>query len=168
MTDLRGQWTIVERVFPSWSIELPVDFESTFVPQDGYWHAWRDDRSVSMSSQVVTEDGHPVAADRLAATFGADPLAGAFPDGRLPRGREPIPLPPCGLPGVAVWGPLPEPARATHAVSGLLAAPGRVLLVTITTDDREWALRTWRSIEYHPGMPLDPPPNRAMRRRHRR
>jgi len=35
-------------------------------------------------------------------------------------------------------------------LSGMLAAEGRLLIVTITSDDLDWALQVWLSIRTHP------------------
>jgi hypothetical protein len=54
-----------------------------------------------------------------------------------------------------------QPAVATRLLSGIVGVEGRGLIVTITSDDLEWAARTWRSIRCHP-VPLA---SRAERRR---
>jgi hypothetical protein len=75
----------------------------------------------------------PVSADRIVQQL--PPLDGtAFDE-----------LPP-GLVGLAATGPAVQPARAARVLSGMLAVDGRVLLVTMTSDDLTWARRVWRSI----------------------
>ncbi|MGH2466992.1 MAG: hypothetical protein ACRDGL_04605, partial [Candidatus Limnocylindrales bacterium] len=69
---------------------------------------------------------------------------------------EPVPELPDGLPGWAVETDVPQPARASRALSGVLVADGRILLVTITGDDLAWARRVWSSIRYHATEPAAP------------
>jgi hypothetical protein len=49
----------------------------------------------------------------------------------------------------AVTTDIHEPARASRALSGAVATDGRVLIVTITSDDLAWAHRIWLSIRAH-------------------
>ena len=142
--------TVVRRVFEAWSIEVPASFEETFVQADSYWHAYGEDRSVSMTSIVLTDKGRPVSAERIARRI--PPLDGS-----------PVEVLPIGLIGRAATGAADQPARASQALSGALAAEGRLLLVTITSDDPEWAQRVWRSIRGHPA----PLPSRSERRARR-
>jgi len=62
----------------------------------------------------------------------------------------PVDQMPPGLTGRASTSRASPPAIASLALSGLLFAEGRVLVVTITTDDLDWARRTWLSIRSHP------------------
>lgn len=129
---------VLRHVFPSWWISVPPEFDENFVHDDRYWHAWDDHRSVSLTSLVVTDraDDNPVpGADLLAAM--------PIPDG------QPVDVPP-GLQGWAVVIPVDDSPRASRAISGMIVADGRVLLVTITSDDIAWATDVWRSIEYTP------------------
>jgi hypothetical protein len=148
---------VLRHVFASWWISIPPEFDEDFVHDDGYWHAWDDHRSVSLSSFVVTQrsGGTAVpAADLLAAM--------PVPEGDF------VDLPP-GHKGWARVIPVPDSPKASRAISGMLAVDGRVLLATITSDDIAWATDTWRSIEYAPTPIVMPPqPNRAMRRAARR
>ncbi len=57
-----------------------------------------------------------------------------------------------------------EHQRASQALSGLLAAPGRTLIATITSDDLAWARQMWLSIRAWAA----PFPSRAERRTARR
>jgi hypothetical protein len=43
-------------------------------------------------------------------------------------------------------------AVASKVLSGFLVAEARVLLVTITSDDLDWARDTWLSIREHPAQ----------------
>jgi hypothetical protein len=123
------------RVFEAWSIEIPAAFGETFV--DGsYWHAYDDDRSVSMSSVLLSDANGPVSADRIISEL---PLL---------EGRPFEELPP-GLAGRATTGPTIQPARASRMLTGMLAQDGRLLIVTITSDDPDWARLVWRSIASH-------------------
>ena len=125
------------RVFGSWSVAVPPAFEEAFIEDGGgYWQAWDEHRSVSLSSFVVNDDGGPVPADELAEQV--SPLEG-----------EPIDVVPPGLTGRASEADTESPAIASRALSGVLCAHGRVLLVTITADDRAWVRETWLSIRRH-------------------
>ena len=142
--------TVVRRVFEAWSVEVPASFAETFVDADSYWHAYGVDRSVSLTSIVLTDKGRPVSAERIARRI--PPLDGS-----------PVDVLPPGLVGRAATSAAAQPARASQALSGVLATEGRLLLVTITSDDPEWAQRVWRSIRGHPA----PFPSRRERRARR-
>lgn len=131
-------------MFPSWSIEVPAGFSETYIAEDDYWHAWDEHRSISMSSIVLTERGAPVSAARIVRRL--SPLDGS-----------PIDALPPGVEGRATVCDSPDgvEARASRYLSGMLATDGRVLAVTITSDDLEWAKRMWLSIRAHPA-PLQP------------
>jgi hypothetical protein len=135
----------LRRIFPAWSIRIPDSFVETFVEQDGYWHAFGVRCSVSLSSVVLTDDYGPVAAERIARTL--PPLRGAAVDE----------LPP-GLKGSATESDTRQSPHASRLLSGVLAADGRALLVTITSDDRDWRRRTWLSIRTHPVAVADDRP----------
>jgi hypothetical protein len=132
--------SIFRRVFPAWSVEIPESFAETFVEDDAYWHAWDDHRSVSLTSIHLTDDRGPVSAGMIARRF---PRLDGSPVDDLPP----------GVAGRAVTTSAPLPARASQMLTGMLAAPGRLLVVTITTDDLDWARRTWLSIRTHPAPP---------------
>jgi hypothetical protein len=139
-TVARESIAIVRQVFPQWSVAIPSTFSETFVEDGGYWHAWDDDRSVSLTS-VVVHDPHGPAAESIVEQV--PPPAGK-PVESLPR----------GLLGWAVEVDADPSAKASRALSGLLAAHGHLLLATITSNDGEWRLRTWLSIR-HLGSPGD-------------
>ena len=127
------------RVFPAWSITIPASFDETFVLEDGYWHAFDQERSISLTSMLLTDaNGSPVPAELIAERFEA--LQGA-----------PVGETPAGLLGWAVEADAIPPAKASRMLQGMLAVDGRVLIVTITADDRDWARGTWLSIRHHPG-----------------
>ena len=129
---------IARQVFETWWIRIPPDFEETFVEPEKYWHAYDDRRSVSLTSQVITEKGRPVPADALARQV-------------LPIiSGEPIDELPDGLLGRAAIVTTTPPAIASLALSGMLVTEGRVLLATITSDDVAWARQTWMSIAFVP------------------
>lgn len=134
--------TAVRRAFAAWSIELPVTFAETYVDEDSYWYAWDDTRSVALTSLVLTHKRRPVPAATIVR--------------ELPRlGGTPFLEMPGGLAGRAMTGAAIPPARASRVLSGLLAMDGRVLIVTITSDDPGWARGVWLSIRGHPA-PLPP------------
>jgi hypothetical protein len=125
---------VVERlVFETWSIEIPLHFAEDFVEDGSYWHAWDECRSVSLTSMLLTAEGLPVPAQLIAREL-------------PPPFGTPIDDLPDGLLGWGVIGPAIQPARASRVLSGCLAVDGRVLIVTITSDDLEWAREVWRSI----------------------
>lgn len=111
-------------------------FAETFVAADGYWHGHDEHRSVSLTSLVIREERDPVRASRILRQ--APPLDGSPVDQVSP-----------GLLGRAATCAASEPARASQLLSGLLATDGRLLLVTVTSDDLEWARRVWLSIRSH-------------------
>jgi hypothetical protein len=127
----------IRRVFAQWSIAVPTCLAETFVARSGYWHGWAEDRAISLTSLAVDERGRPVPIDRLLATMPEVP--GTPFDGMPP-----------GLHGRAGYGPVEQPALASSALSGLIAAEGRILIATITSDDFAWARATWVSIRHHP------------------
>lgn len=130
------------RVFEAWSLEIPATFAETFVDDGSYWYAEDDDRSVSLSSILLSDVHGPVSADRIVREL--PPLEGTALDE----------LPP-GLIGQAATGPSVQPAKAARLLVGMLAVDGRLLIATITSDDPDWACRVWRSIRSHPA-PLTP------------
>lgn len=135
------QHTVLRQVFPSWSIEIPSSFAETFVDEgDDYWHAYDEHRSVSLTSVVITEKGRPVSPERIARQI---PPPDGMPVDELPP----------GLRGWGVIAPAIHPARASRLISGALAAEGRLLIVTITSDDLDWGKQTWLSIRHHPAWP---------------
>jgi hypothetical protein len=128
------------RVFQAWSITLPESFSETFVAEESYWHAWDEHRSVSLTSVVVTDKRRPVSAAALVRDLIRE----------MPGDGTAIEDVPAGLQGQAWVAPAIPPARASTALTGLLAVEGRILLATITSDDLDWARETWLSIRSHP------------------
>lgn len=125
--------TALRQVFPRWSIAIPAGFRETYVHEEQYWHAWDMDRSVSLTSVLaVDQQGEPVPAQSLLEQLPAEP--GHRID------------PPPGLDGWAVDIAQEQPARASRAISGIVAVDGGLLLATVTSDDLAWATRVWRSI----------------------
>lgn len=129
----------MRQAFPTWWISVPPGFDVRFDQEGGYWHAWDAHRSISLTSIQLTDPGRggrrvPVADLMTAMT----PMAG-----------EPVDPPP-GLAGWAVVIDTVQPARASRAVTGIVAVDGRLLLATITADDVDWATGIWRSIGYGP------------------
>jgi hypothetical protein len=132
-------------VFPTWSVEIPAGFAETFVRPDRYWHAFGDDRSVSLTSLVVRDDDGPIEADRILREI--PPLEGEAIADCPPR-----------LYGRAALASADQRARASRLLSGMLAIEGRLLLATITSDDVAWARRVWMSIRAHEdGAHVDEP-----------
>jgi len=151
--------SLTRRVFSAWSIDIPATMEEAFVGEDSCWHAWDRDRSVSLTSVVMTDQDTPVPAVAIARHF---PELDGDPVTELPP----------GLIGRAAIVDADQPAKASKALTGLLAVYGRALVVTITSDDLAWARQTWRSIRTHIA-PIEAPPdapraalplNRAARR----
>ena len=129
----RAELTVVRQAFPHWLITIPAAFEETFVEKDGYWHAWDAQRSVSLTSMLITDRrGRPVTAHRILKQLPAVP-------------GERAAMPP-GLDGWALVIAQPQPARASRAISGIVAIDGRVLIATVTAEDLSWAAGVWRSI----------------------
>ena len=132
--------TSARRVFQTWSIDVPVDFAETFVDQDAYWHAYGPDRSISLTSMLVEGREGPVSAESILAVLPAS------------EGNALDAVPP-QLAGWAVTSDAIPPARAQRCLSGVLAVDGRILLVTITSDDADWARRCWLSIRHYAVAP---------------
>lgn len=131
---------VARRVFPGWSICIPRSFQEVFQEEDAYWHAWDVRRSVSLTSFLMLDETGPVEQGALAAVLEPSETAA----------REELPA---GLAGWATDGPAVQPARARRALSGMLATDGRVLLVTITHNNLDWARKILQSIRCHP-VPL--------------
>jgi hypothetical protein len=129
--------TITRHVFEAWSLEIPAAFAETVVDDGSYWHACDDERSVSLSSIMLSDVDGPVSADRIVR--------------ELPslEGKALDELPP-GLNGQAATGPALQPAKAARLLFGMLAVDGRLLIATITSDDPDWARKVWRSIRSYP------------------
>jgi hypothetical protein len=136
--------TAVRRVFPSWSISVPRSFAETFEAEDGYWHAYDAHRSVSLTSVLVSDDRGPVPARTILERFES-----------VLEGTEIPELPP-GTSGWAVATEAIKPARASRMLAGLLVADGRMLVVTITSDDLAWARGIWSSIRSHATASAEP------------
>jgi hypothetical protein len=147
--------TVVRRVFDAWSVEVPASFAETFVHEDSYWHAWDEHRSVSLTSIVVTDKRGPVSAGLIAREI-------------PPMDGDPVEELPPGLAGHAGTTAAIQPARASRMLSGMLAADGRLLLATITSDDLDWARMVWLSIRSHPARFPSRRERRAERRKQRR
>jgi hypothetical protein len=128
---------VVRQVFPRWAMTIPVDFDETFRAEDGYWHAWDERRSVSLTSVAISDrHGRRVSAARiLKRIVNLIPVEGSD---RLPM--------PAGLDGWAVIITPEPPARASRAITGIIAVEGTALLATITSDDLSWATIVWMSI----------------------
>ena len=143
MDVLRGiissDWVTIRQVFEAWSLEMPLSMTDTFVLEDGYSHAYDASRSISLTSLALTDNqGRPVSADELFRTL------------QLPLEGDIINELPPGLLAWAASGPAIQPARASTMLQGMIATDGRVLLVTITSDDVAWARQVWLSIRHHP------------------
>ncbi len=131
----------MRRVFPTWSVGIPVSFDEMFIKEDSYWYAWDEERSLSLSSMTIDEGGRRVSAVEILEVMKPENVLGVqgVVVEELPR----------GLNGCARYGPVEQPARASSALCGLLAIDGRVLIVTITSDDLDWAKSVWLSIQSH-------------------
>ena len=132
--------TIVMRVFPAWSIEVPATFDETFVEEHAYWHPFDPVRSISLTSIRLSDDRGPVCAeDIVRETRG---VTGEM-QGDAIADR------PDGLPGWAYTANAEPGARASRLLSGGLAIDGCLLIVTITAGDLDWARGAWLSIRTH-------------------
>jgi hypothetical protein len=127
-----GDRRTARRVFSSWSIEVPASFVETFVLDPGYWHAQGEGGSISLTSFVVSD------GERLVSS--AELLAG-IPD----LDGSPVREMPPSLSGRAVIETATRPTGAPSVLQGILASEGRLLLVTITGGDLEWARHVWLS-----------------------
>ena len=135
---LSSDWVAIRRVFQAWSLEVPPTFTETFFEDDGYWHAYDESRSVSLSSIAIDDEhGQPVGAAQI------------FNVMQPAMGGDPISDSPPGLLAWATNGDAIQPARASLMLQGLIAVEGRALLVTVTSDDLAWARRIWMSIRHH-------------------
>jgi hypothetical protein len=133
------QLLVVRQVFETWWIAVPAGFDESWVAEGGYWHAWDEHRSVSVSSTVLLDDaGRPAPAAEV-----MDSLR------ELVEG-EPIAEMPPGLQGRATITGTDPGSRASRALTGFVVVEGRVLIATITSDDLDWAVRIWQSIGYRP------------------
>ena len=131
----RAEPTVYRRVFERWSVTIPAGMDETFLENEGYWHAWDARRSISLTSIHLSDRrGQPVPA--VAILEQTPPMDG-----------EAMPLPD-DLPGWAVLVVVPDSPLASRAVSGIVVADGNFLIVTVTSDDLEWAQSIWRSIRY--------------------
>jgi hypothetical protein len=131
---------VVRQVFECWSIEIPGSFDETFVHEDGYWHAYDRRRSISLTSMIVGSGEGPVRAESILSQFPA--LDG-----------DPVDSLPPGALGAAAMSDAIQPARASRCLSGFLVVDGRVLIVTITSDDEARSRQIWLSIRHHPRIP---------------
>ena len=128
---------VARQVFRRWAIAIPDHFDETFLAEDGYWHAWDEHRSVSLTSLAIS-DRHRrrVSAKRILKRI----------VNLIPIDAEGHLAMPAGLEGWAVTITPVRPARASRAISGIIAVDGSVLVVTITSDDLSWATIVWLSI----------------------
>jgi hypothetical protein len=130
---------VFRQVFETWWIAVPASFDDCWVAEGGYWHAWDEHRSVSVSSTVLVDDeGRPAPAAEVMDSIG-----------ELVQG-EPIAAVPPGLRARATLIHTDPDSRASRAVTGMVVVDGRVLIATITSDDVPWAVRIWESIGYRP------------------
>ncbi|MGH2513632.1 MAG: hypothetical protein ACRDGQ_13200 [Candidatus Limnocylindrales bacterium] len=128
---------VVRQVFAQWTIAVPPAFDETFVAKDGYWHAWDAHRSVSLTSLVIT--------DRKGRRISAREILRQIVKVMPKEHGEPVVLP-AGLEGWAVTIAAEPSARASRAISGIVAVEGTALVATITADDLSWATDVWLSI----------------------
>lgn len=125
------------RSFPSWSIVIPQPYVETLGEDGKYWHAFGENWSVSMTSYLLSDDrGSRPSAEMIATRF-------------LRNDGVPVLELPPGLIGDGAELDAVGTARASRMLQGMLAADGCALIITITSDDRAWARRTWLSIRHH-------------------
>jgi hypothetical protein len=130
---------ITRRIFEAWSVEIPATFAETFVVDGSYWHAYDAERSVSLSSILLSDVIGPVSADRIVREL---PSLEGSPLDELPP----------GLIGQAATGPAVQPAKAALVLSGVLAR-GRT---ATDRDDHERRSRLGPS-----RVAVDPEPSRS-------
>jgi hypothetical protein len=135
------------QVFPSWTVDIPrslIPIDPRTAADESYWHARDEHRSVSISSMTLfdTAAGIPVPGSLIVKTVAAQVL---------PRGRR-IKETPAGLPSRAVYAKGLGSRVAEHALQGIVAAEGVVLIATITSDDEAWCRRVWSSIRHTPEL----------------
>ncbi len=132
---------VIRQVFRRWAITIPAAFDETFLAEDGYWHAWDERRSVSLTSMAISDRrGRRVSrAEILEGIVNLIPF----------DGHDPVPMPP-GFEGWAVTITPGQPARASRAITGIIAVDGTAPIATITSDDLAWATIIWLSIGVPP------------------
>lgn len=124
-----------------WSLEVPGGLARERT-DDGTWTAWDRSRTVWFQALKFTKrDGSPPTAEEAAEV------------GRrsLPEGEPVAPLARPGLCGIAVYGPVEEDGRALWRLSGVTGAPGQLAVCNVYSEspgDRDWAERTWRSLDH--------------------
>ena len=144
---LRTELTVDRRVFSGWSIAVPIGMEEAFIADDGYWHAWSEGRTISLSSIVLTDRrGDAVPARKILAK--TPPMEGE--ETAVPN----------DLPGWARSIERPDVSPGARAISGILVVDGNVLLATVSSEDPDWNRSVWRSIRHQPGAAT------RLRRRH--
>ena len=147
----RTEQTSVRRPFWRWSIAIPADMDETFVEDGGYWHAWDERRSISLTSMLVTDEhGRAVPAHHILEK------SAQMEDEALPAPNE--------LLGWSKKIETPDSPLAGSALTGILAVDGGVLLITVTSDDLDWSESVWRSIRHNP---VPEPSRRHASSRHR-
>lgn len=143
VTQAPSELTHVRRVFAAWSLEVPVSFAETFIEDNGYWHAYDEHRSISLTSLTLEDERGPVDANEIARQLRT---TGEF------QSDGPIDELPQGLLGWSSVAPAPSSSRASRMLQGVVVTNGRVLLATITSDELDWTLGIWRSIRWHPAI----------------
>ncbi len=121
---------------PGWSITMPGSFHE--VSEGDAWVGYDQDRTIRLSSvTVVGKDGRVPSAEELAAD--------------APSGPDAIGPGDDSLRGSATIGEVEEDGRRIRALQGVVTSDGELLIVTIVFgDDEAWAIRTYRSIRFHP------------------
>ena len=143
VTQAPSELTHTRRVFAAWSLEVPVNFAETFIKDNGYWHAYDEHRSISLTSLTLEDERGPVSADEICRQLRTTgELQGDGPSDELPQ----------GLLGWSSVAPAPSSSRASRLLQGVVVTNGRVLLATITSDDLDWAVGIWRSIRWRPAL----------------
>jgi hypothetical protein len=132
------QMLVIRQIFPSWAIAVPYGFEETLETDGGYWHAWDEHRSVSLSSVRCFDGERPVTAremlGRFTRTCTVPGATGATID------------PPRGLAGWGVEMDAPPDSRASRVLTGVIAVDGCAAVLTITSDDPYWSRTIWDSL----------------------
>ncbi|AMV29948.1 hypothetical protein VT84_36485 [Gemmata sp. SH-PL17] len=123
----------------SWSVEIPGELARER-NDDRTWTAWDRTRTVWFHPLRFTKPGGepPTAAET--AEVGRKSL----PEGEALPGFDRD-----GLRGEAVFGPVEEDGRTLWRLSGVIGAPGQLAVCNVYIEnesDRDWAVRTWRSL----------------------
>ncbi len=127
-----------------WSVLMPGEFAQEW-DEERNWTGWDRTRTVWFRRVGFAKpDGSPPTADE------------ALEVGRrsLPEGTPVPPLHAGDVRGEAVFGATEEDGRTIWRLGGVAGAPGQLAVCNVysgSPDDREWAIRTWLSLQHYDG-----------------